>query len=370
MLVRIDGDPAALAYTEQRTVGWLHSWRDMAGFAIANTRVPRRQTDRPDHRADVIVWTPHTCVVVEVMGLTTRITAPVDCWENREWTAGEAPAPLFSSSPGNPFGEVSECVRDLEHLFREHGTHHVVAGVVLVIPQLGSNIEIRCPSRSTGLTVVDGAGSVAFRGYLEQAAKRAVTWDAAAVRRSLDALHFDPRPTFDELRTAGFPAPDALPTATVPMPATPLPAPAPEAATAAGAREPTLPTTIGTATDANAMPRGEAPRPGPADKPRFAPVADARHETGTDSGAARRVANPARTLLPWPGRVLVVVIVATAITAWVMLGRHRQPHPGHAPGSTPAGATSSQSTTQTPTTSRPPEIGSAPVCFPFQPSGC
>lgn len=145
MLVKVrNDDPSRLSSTERTVVNWLKSWS--GPHAVPGIAVVQCQD------ADVVVWTPQTCVVVGVHGFTERVAGTLSCAQDQPWTVDGKPAPLEGDA--DPLERVRRQTVDLAGQLRAApGREHVpVSGLVLLVPQLGSRVKLekgRCPPVST-----------------------------------------------------------------------------------------------------------------------------------------------------------------------------------------------------------------------------
>ncbi|WP_405493800.1 hypothetical protein [Nocardia sp. NBC_00511] len=237
MLVKVrNDDPSRLSSTERTVVNWLKSWSGphaVPGIAIVQCQ-----------DADVVVWTPQTCVVVGVHGFTERVTGTLNCAQDEPWTVDGKPAPIDGDA--DPLERVRRQTVDLAGQLRSApGREHVpVSGLVLLVPQLGSRVKLEKGSLPAGIDVLIGDGPSSLRSYFTTIAEGAApSWDAAQVGQALGALGFAAAATYSDLVTEGFPVPEsarnsplpmsAAPTVVVPSVPVPAAAPPPEQ-TAAG----------------------------------------------------------------------------------------------------------------------------------------
>ncbi|GAB2696011.1 hypothetical protein GCM10027089_17030 [Nocardia thraciensis] len=266
MKVRND-DPSRLSSTERTVVNWLKSWTGthaLSGIAVV-----------PAHGADLIVWTPTTCVVVVVKGFTERMNGALNAADTAPWTVDGHIAPLEGVRDGTePMAEVRARTAEIEQLLRgAPGREHVaVMGIVLVIPQLGTRVSLEKGHLPEGLDVVVGDGPSSLRAYFTRisgggdsgatgaagspagpAPGDHAAWDAAQVSQALGALGFAAAATYSDLTAEGFPPPRGDRTRSHPAPETPVPAPP-------GAPPPTPP---GSGAPIPPPPGGAAPIPVP-----------------------------------------------------------------------------------------------------------
>ncbi|MFI1912728.1 hypothetical protein [Nocardia sp. NPDC020380] len=215
MLVKVrNDDPSRLSNTERTVVNWLKSWS--GPHAVPGIAVVQCQD------ADVVVWTPQTCVVVGVHGFTERVTGTLTCAQDEPWTVDGKPAPIDGDA--DPLERVRRQTVDLAHQLRSApGREHVpVSGLVLLVPQLGSRVKLEKGPLPAGIDVLIGDGPSSLRAYFTKLAEGAdPSWDAAQVGQALGALGFAAAATYSDLVSEGFPAPETARSSAPPLAAAP-----------------------------------------------------------------------------------------------------------------------------------------------------
>ncbi|ATL68480.1 hypothetical protein CRH09_22115 [Nocardia terpenica] len=232
MLVKVrNDDPSRLSSTERTVVNWLKSWTGahaLPGIAVVQA-----------HGADVVVWTPKTCVVMVVKGFAERVNGALTVAADAPWTIDGRIAPLDGVQSGTePMEQVCARTDEIEQLLRgAPGRERVgVMGIVLVIPQLGTRVQLEKGVLPDGIDVVVGDGPSSLRSYITRiTADEPDSWDAAQVGQALGALGFAAAATYSDLTSEGFPAPRTGSDAP-PPPAAPPPRPAPAPAGPTGPR--------------------------------------------------------------------------------------------------------------------------------------
>ncbi|MFD7845512.1 hypothetical protein ACFV4K_21565 [Nocardia sp. NPDC059764] len=211
MLVKVrNDDPSRLSSTERTVVNWLKSWS--GPHAVPGIAVVQCQD------ADVVVWTPQTCVVVGVHGFTERVTGTLSCAQDEPWTVDGEPAPI--DGDGDPLDGVHRQTMDLAGQLRSAPGRETVpvSGLVLLVPQLGSRVKLEKGDLPTGIDVLIGDGPSSLRAYFTSLAEGApASWDAAQVGQALGALGFAAAATYSDLVSEGFPVPDSARDAPLPF---------------------------------------------------------------------------------------------------------------------------------------------------------
>ncbi|MEC3953330.1 hypothetical protein VMT65_09840 [Nocardia sp. CDC153] len=211
MLVKVrNDDPSRLSSTERTVVNWLKSWS--GPHAVPGIAVVQCQD------ADVVVWTPQTCVVVGVHGFTERVTGTLLCAQDQPWTVDGKPAPIDGDA--DPLERVRRQTVDLAGQLRSApGREHVpVSGLVLLVPQLGSRVKLDKGALPAGIDVLIGDGPSSLRAYFTKLAEGAApSWNAAQVGQALGALGFAAAATYSDLVAEGFPVPDSAQDAPLPF---------------------------------------------------------------------------------------------------------------------------------------------------------
>ncbi len=406
MLVKVRGDdPSRLSSTERTVVNWLKSWT--GAHALPGIAVVKSDS------ADVIVWTPKTCVVVVLKGFTERVNGTLACSATEPWTIEGEIAPLEGVQSGTePMEEVNARTRGLEHEMRSAPGREGVAvtGIVLVIPQLGTRIAVEKGPLPSGIDVVVGDGPSSLRAYFNRIAGDESgnnpappdSWDAAQVGQALGTLGFAAAATYSDLIAEGFPAPAdrgrgrgretaaaAAPAAApvapvaaapaVPIPAVPLtgsaPRPRPQQAP-----PPPPPPPQPAAAQQQGPPREFVPPPG-------YPQGRAQQQTRESGSAAAPYPSQAQPYsVPFDPRpapeeprrrgrgvvplVLLAFLVVVLAVAATCTGGGNTSHPSTGPGVTTSETDEFSTPSGTGTTTPDPTIPSdtvGPVCYPLQP---
>lgn len=337
MLVKVrNDDPSRLSSTERTVVNWLKSWTGahaLPGIAVVQA-----------HGADVVVWTPKTCVVMVVKGFAERVNGALTVAADAPWTIDGRIAPLDEVQSGTePMEQVCARTDEIEQLLRgAPGRERVgVMGIVLVIPQLGTRVQLEKGVLPDGIDVVVGDGPSSLRSYITRiTADEPDSWDAAQVGQALGALGFAAAATYSDLTSEGFPAPRTGSDAPPPPAAPPRESP------------PTAPT------------YGAPQSPGAAQQPYAPPAQPYSVPFDPRPPAPVRTHSRGRGIAPLVVLALLVVILATAALCTGGSTRTTPARPG--PGASTPVPTSTFTTAPERTI---PQQTAGPACYPFQP-GC
>lgn len=380
MLVKVrNDDPSRLSNSERTVANWLKTWtgaHGLPGIAVVAAGA-----------ADVIVWTPKTCVVIVIKDFTERASGTLAVSGYRPWTIDERIAPLTGTEAGTePMTEIRARTGEIAELLRgAPGRERVgVTGMVLVMPQLGSRVTLEQGELPDGIDVVLGDGPAALRAYFTRITADAPdTWDATQVGQALGTLGFAAAATHSDLTAEGFPArldrtpPPADPVPSARPPRVPAGAPLP----GAGPAPASAPISAGGAPVSMARPQPAAP-PGPVPQPvsatatsGFGPGAPATGPQPTYGGSAQPYSVPFDPRPPAPPRrrnrgVVPLILLALLV---VVLGLAAMCTAGGKAGSGPSHAPAPERTTTTHYTPAPersvPTQTPGKACYPFQP-GC
>lgn len=203
MLVKVrDSDPSRLSSTERIVVDWLMTWRGSRALSGLASIGPRG--------TDMIVWTPKTCVLVLIRGLTERMVGTLNCGQDQPWTIDGSAATLEAGEKDRtPLDDLVDRADDVEQKLRAipNLADTNITGVVLVVPQLGSRLKLAKGELPQGTDVLLGDGPSSLRNYINRTTSGSPDiWDAGRVEQAVAALGIRPAVTASELMSEGFPA--------------------------------------------------------------------------------------------------------------------------------------------------------------------
>ncbi|MBF6176299.1 NERD domain-containing protein [Nocardia blacklockiae] len=208
MLVRVQN--AAGTVAERTLVDWLRTWKgpgDPHGVATVNCSL--FHNDRL-HQFDAVVWTPTSCVVIEAEALAEQASGELEVPLNGPWRVGNQVVTLEGGDRRTPLDKSRDHTYALQSWLAERGLgQRVVSGVVLVVPQNGSDLRIRQLWSDPSFEVVLGDDPRRLADYLNTLASQGrAQWtptDIALTFRGLGILPYLPAP--QDLEHEGFGGP-------------------------------------------------------------------------------------------------------------------------------------------------------------------
>ncbi|WP_067891690.1 nuclease-related domain-containing protein [Nocardia vaccinii] len=209
MLV-LNGDRGGIPSTEKIILDWLRAWNgaDMVGgVAISGCYLTDRRHGRRATETDLVVITPHTCVVVEVKGITLPVGGVMSCPANGPWSIpGVAGSPVHvRANDLNPLNQVREGTFNLKNLAKRIGIDAFVSGLVLIVPHQGRSVTVATQDLPTGTDVLAGSASELL-AWFGKSGRRAAAWTAEQAHALLTVLNFGEAVTIAELAAQGFSA--------------------------------------------------------------------------------------------------------------------------------------------------------------------
>ncbi|MEU7631838.1 NERD domain-containing protein [Nocardia sp. NPDC049220] len=206
----LNGDRPKMPRSEKEVISWLRELGSVSGVAISGCLVPRDDREDISCEADLLLFTPHGCVVLEAKSPQPGDGGNLPCLANDRWRfdGSSEDALLVSGKHTNPLDQVRRPVFGLKNLI-EHLTQRedvFVSGVVIVVPN-GAPITLKKPAiLPDGFDVWLGEGPTQLLADLNRTLERRYSvWDAEMVLGVLHALEITSI-TLDDLRKRGFPA--------------------------------------------------------------------------------------------------------------------------------------------------------------------
>jgi hypothetical protein len=197
MLVQVQNAAGTLA--ERTLIDWLRTWKgpgDPHGVAAVNCSL--FYADRL-HRFDAVVWTPTSCVVIEVTALVELVSGDLEVPLNGPWRVGSQVVTVAGGERRTPLDKSRDHTFALQSWLAERGLgQRVLHGVVLVVPPRGANLQIRQLWSDPSFQVVLGDDPYRLAGYLNAIASQGrAQWtvnDVAMSFRGLSILPYLPAP--------------------------------------------------------------------------------------------------------------------------------------------------------------------------------
>jgi hypothetical protein len=208
MLVRVHNAAGTLA--ERMLIDWLRTWKgpgDPHGVAAVNASL--FHADRL-HQFDAVVWTPTSCVIIEAEALAERVSGELEVPLNGPWRVGSQVVTLEGGERRTPLDRSRDHTFALQSWLAERGLgQRVVLGAVLVVPQHGSDLQVRQLWSDPGFEVVLGDNPRRLADYLNALASLGrAQWtvnDVALSFRGMGILPYLPSP--QDLIHEGFGGP-------------------------------------------------------------------------------------------------------------------------------------------------------------------
>ncbi|MFJ4657400.1 nuclease-related domain-containing protein [Nocardia sp. NPDC088792] len=205
MLVRVQN--TAGSHAEKVLIDWLRTWKgssDPKGVATVNCSLFHGDRLYP---FDAVVWTPTSCVVIEAEELTERMDGELQVPVNGPWRIGDRIINFEGGDKRTPLDRSRDHTFALQNWLAERGLgQRVIHGVVLVVPQPGSNIQVRQMWTDPSFQVLLGDDPRRMRDHFVSLLSRGrPQWsanDVAWAFRGLGILPYLPAP--QDLLNEGF----------------------------------------------------------------------------------------------------------------------------------------------------------------------
>ncbi|WP_225724678.1 MULTISPECIES: nuclease-related domain-containing protein [unclassified Nocardia] len=198
-------------YSEKVVAGWLRSC-NVPGCAVAGGYVPGRGRSATGQEADFIVFTPNTCVCIEVKGTLSPIGGMLSCPVNGRWSM-----PGFSGDPVhvrgsdvNPLNQAKSAMYSLKSITKSTtGAERFVSALVVVVPRSGTTVTLDKPSRRfmpKGVDVLLGDRPHELFAWFQRGTYHVPVWTVERVHAMFAALGVnDPAASPAVLAAQGFP---------------------------------------------------------------------------------------------------------------------------------------------------------------------
>ncbi len=205
MLVRVQN--AAGTNAERALIDWLRTWKDPdSPHGVATITCGLFHKDRL-HQFDAVIWTPTSCVIIEVDALVARQDGVLQVPLNGPWTINGEPVALESRDRRTPLEKSREHTFALQEWLAARGLgQRVVHGVALVVPLPGAALRLEQAWADPSFDVIIGDDPNRLRHYFDAlATEENFLWtanDVAIAFRGLGILPYLPAP--QDLLAEGF----------------------------------------------------------------------------------------------------------------------------------------------------------------------
>lgn len=205
MLVQVRNSTGSGA--ERALVDWLQSRQDSGaphGITTVNCSLSH---DDVLHQFDAVVWTPTSCVVIEVITLPSQQGGTLQIPLNGPWTISGKPVFLEDDEGRTPLDRSRDHTFALQSRLAAQGLgQRAVYGVVLIVPPVGARLHVEQRWQDPSFDVIVGDDADRLRHYFEVLArKESHRWtanDVAVAFRGLGILPYLPPP--QDLLDEGF----------------------------------------------------------------------------------------------------------------------------------------------------------------------
>ncbi|MEV6320864.1 nuclease-related domain-containing protein [Nocardia sp. NPDC051787] len=198
---------AAGTNAERALIDWLRTWKDPESpHGVATITCSLFHKDRL-HPFDAVIWTPTSCVIIEVDALMARQDGVLEVPLNGPWTINGEPAAMESRDRRTPLERSREHTFAMQEWLAARGLgQRVVHGVALVVTLPGAQLRLEQAWADPSFDVIIGDDPSRLRHYFDAlAAEEKFLWtanDVAIAFRGLGILPFLPAP--QDLLAEGF----------------------------------------------------------------------------------------------------------------------------------------------------------------------
>ncbi|MFC3965452.1 hypothetical protein [Nocardia jiangsuensis] len=190
---------------------WFESWhgpdRGLGGLAVFGCKLPG-VAGGPGRRADVLVWTPGHCTVVEIAGLRRSQSGVLDT--EQRWRIGSAPADLdLPVASLTPDVRAAQTATGLRARLKRAGLPELVGELAVLVTAPGSAVSHPEPLEPTagGVVVAGSADPDAVERYFRRQTGGEVRWDIATLTAAFAELELaELLPSAEALAREGFAA--------------------------------------------------------------------------------------------------------------------------------------------------------------------
>lgn len=208
MLVVTEGTLASGA--ERAVREHLATLQEVPALAVFDVRATKKPGE-PSRQIDALIWTPRTCVAVEIKGFKSRQNGALIAPANGRWTIDGAHVDLHTGENSTPFKQIENATLAVKgHLARRTNSTPWVDGLVCLVPLPDTQITIaeQEPPPGTRAVIADAADDWRDLDAVltNFATTKPTRWSAADVERALRALNIAGDIDAHTLLAHGFPA--------------------------------------------------------------------------------------------------------------------------------------------------------------------
>ncbi|MFC8042955.1 hypothetical protein [Nocardia sp. NPDC057353] len=199
---------------------WFESWhgpdRGLGGIAVFGCTLPG-VAGGPGRRADILVWTPEHCTVVEIAGLRRSQSGVLDT--EQRWRIGSAPADLdLPVASLTPDVRAAQTATGLRARLKRAGLPGLVGELAVLVTAPGSAVSHPEPldPAGVGVVVAGSADHEAIERYFRRPGEAAARWDVAVLTAAFAELGLEELlPSAEALVREGFAAAEEISAAEV-----------------------------------------------------------------------------------------------------------------------------------------------------------
>ena len=197
MLVQVQNSTDSVA--ERALVGWLNGWGDADsphGVATVNCSLYHRDQW---FEIGAVVWTPTSCVVIDVAELRSAQNGTLQVPMTGDWTVNGVRADLNTADGRTPLELSREHTFALQSWLAARGLgQRAVHGVALIVPPQGARLQIEQKGHDPSFdAILDDDGQELRRYFGVLAQRESHRWtanDVAAAFRGMQILAYLPGP--------------------------------------------------------------------------------------------------------------------------------------------------------------------------------
>ncbi|MFI6868875.1 nuclease-related domain-containing protein [Nocardia sp. NPDC050406] len=196
--------------TERLVADWLRKCR-VPGIAVAGAHIPGRHRRDAAQEADFIVFTPNSCVCIEVKGTLSPSGGTLSCPVNGSWSmSGYEGDPVHvRSGDVNPVNQAKSAMYAVKALTKNAtGAEQFVSALVVIVPRFGTTVTLDKPTRRfmpKGVDIMLGGRPNDLFTWFQRGTYHQQVWTVPRVQVMLRELGInDPATTPDALASEGF----------------------------------------------------------------------------------------------------------------------------------------------------------------------